>query len=96
MDNLEQRINQLADIMNSTDSHLIDPVQFGEMKGSIAALQREMNDIKMKQASIDGKLDIVVGQLAHAKGGWKMLMALGGGAGTLGALIATAMGKGVP
>jgi hypothetical protein len=55
-----------------------------------------MTDIKARQTSIDGKLDIIVGQLAHARGGWKMLMALGGGAGALGAFISTMLGRGSP
>lgn len=95
MDNLQERLDSLAMRLNM-EPHMIDPVEFGEIKGAVASLQQQMTDIKARQTSIDGKLDIIVSQLAHARGGWKMLMALGGGAGTLGAFIGTVLGRGSP
>lgn len=67
---------------------MIDPVEFGEMKGVVTALQGQMTDLKAKQASMDTKLDQVLNQLSEAKGGWKVMMMFGGAATTLGAGIA--------
>lgn len=90
------QVEQLAGRLKDTTMNEIDPVQFGEMKGQVAALQTQMTDIKSRLAAQDAKLDIIVDQLAHARGGWKMLMMLGGGAGAMGAWVGTLFGKGAP
>ena len=68
------------------EPHMIDPVEFGEIKGAVASLQLQMTDFKARQAVTDAKLDLVLDKLSEAKGGWKTLMLLGGGASTLGAV----------
>jgi FtsZ-binding cell division protein ZapB len=68
-------------------SKMIDPVQFGELRGAVGALKSEVDQLKTQQARMDEKLDIVLTKLSEAKGGWKLLMALGGAAATLGGVI---------
>lgn len=63
---------------------MIDPVEFGEIKGAVASLQLQMTDFKARQAVSDAKLDLVLDKLSEAKGGWRILMLLGGAAGALG------------
>lgn len=70
---------------------MIDPVEFGEMKGQVQALQGQVADIKAKQAAMDAKLDLVLDKLSEARGGWKTLMVLGGAASTLGAGVTWAL-----
>lgn len=94
MQDVFHQVERLAGRMKDRNMSDIDPVEFGEIKGAVAALQSQMTDIKARQASIEAKLDIVVDQLAHARGGWKMLMMLGGGAGAMGAWLGALLGKG--
>jgi hypothetical protein len=98
MDATLSQLQHLADRLEG--SSMIDPVEFGEIKGAVASLQAQLADMKAKQALIDQKLDLVLDRLSEARGGWKLLVALGGAASTLGAgltWIAThAAGKGAP
>lgn len=92
MHDVFNQVERIAGRVKDLKMSDIDPVEFGEMKGAVAALQAQIADIKARQASIDEKLDIVVDQLAHARGGWKMLMMLGGGAGAMGAWLGALLG----
>ena len=66
---------------------MIDPREFGRLEGAVAALKTELDSVKDRQVAIDGKLDQVLDKLSEAKGGWRLLMALGGAAATLGGII---------
>lgn len=76
---LQQRMNE--------DPPMIDPVEFGEIKGAVSALQAQMTDFKARQAVTEAKIDQVLDKLSEAKGGWRVLMLLGGAAGSVGAGI---------
>lgn len=93
MDNLQERLDNLAMRINM-EPHMIDPVEFGEIKGAVASLQHQVTDIKTQLSGINTKQDVVINQLSEAKGGWKIMMMLGGGAGAMGAAIASFFGKG--
>lgn len=62
----------------------IDPVEFGRLQAQVAALLKsdEQKTELLQQLAED--MTAVRLQLAEAKGGWKLLMLLGGGAATLG------------
>lgn len=64
---------------------MIDPVEFGELKGAVAALQIQVGDFKARQAVMDQKLDMVLERMSAARGGWRTLMLLGGAASSAGA-----------
>lgn len=66
---------------------MIDPVEFGEIKGAVAALQVQVSDIRANQMAMNQKMDLVLDKLAEARGGWRALMMLGGASGSLGAGI---------
>lgn len=65
--------------------HPIDLVEYGELRGAVAALQTQIAQITERQSRIDGKLDTVISELAAAKGGWRVMMLVGGAASSLGA-----------
>lgn len=73
--------------MSADPHHLIDPVEYGEIKAAVGHLQAQLTEIKSRQAAIDSKLDLVVNQLSEAKGGWRTLMLIGGAATTVGAAV---------
>lgn len=63
---------------------MIDPVEYGELRGAVASLTRRVD-------AIDSKLDMVLDKLSEARGGWKLLMLMGGGAATLGGALTWAL-----
>lgn len=78
LDRLVERIEQKGHAM-------IDPIEYGELRGAVTALQTQMSDIKHRQSTMDAKIDLVLTQLSEARGGWRILMLVGGAAGSLGA-----------
>lgn len=70
-----------------SNPHPIDLVEYGELRGAVAALQTQIQQITERQSRIDGKLDTVISELSHAKGGWKVMMLLGGAASSAGAAL---------
>lgn len=63
----------------------IDLVEYGELRGAVAALQTQIAQITERQSRIDGKLDTVISELSQAKGGWRVMMLIGGAASSIGA-----------
>lgn len=66
---------------------MIDPREFGQLEGAVASLKSELDQVRSRQAAMDEKLDMVLEKLTEAKGGWRMLMLLGGAGASLGALV---------
>ena len=58
----------------------IDPQEFGELKAEVRMLVTAVRDL-------DGKVDTIHDKLTEAKGGWKVLMGLGGASSILGGLV---------
>jgi len=81
-----QQVARLQERVNK-DPSMIDPVEFGEIKGAVSALQAQITDFKARQAVAEAKIDQVLDRLNEAKGGWRVLMLLGGAAGSVGAGI---------
>jgi hypothetical protein len=86
-DHVYKQLDYMAAVVSRPEESMIDPREFGRLEGAVAALKTELDDVKTKQATIDAKLDQVLDKLSEAKGGWKLLMAMGGAAATLGGLI---------
>lgn len=66
---------------------MIDPREFGRLENSVDNLKKEVDEIKVKQAQMDLKIDMVLERLSEAKGGWRALMLLGGAGATLGGFV---------
>lgn len=79
------QLDYLASELTKVEERMIDPREFGRLEGAVDQLKTELNGVKQQQATMDEKLDRVLDKLSEAKGGWKLLMALGGAAATLGA-----------
>lgn len=94
MDNVLYQIDQLAERLKNTDPKMIDPIEYGELRGQVASLQLQVSEFKNKQAQMDVKLDMVLDRLAEARGGWKIMMLFGGAAGSLGAWLSSHFLKG--
>jgi hypothetical protein len=78
----------------------IDPQEFGELRAQVRMLL-ESNRLNAETlATMSTTLQTMQLQMAEAKGGWKLLMLLGGSAATLGSAATWALthftGKGAP
>jgi hypothetical protein len=73
--------------MMSNDGYHPPHPALTEAQIDIAVLKSELAAIKVKQADIETKLDQVLDKLSEARGGWRLLMALGGAAAVLGGAI---------
>ena len=83
MNDVFRQLGHVAERMK--ERTMIDPVEYGELKGAVTSLQLQVSEFKAKQGQMDMKLDMVLDRLAEAKGGWKVMLMFGGAAGTLGA-----------
>jgi hypothetical protein len=57
------------------------------LKAQGAAQGREIGELKAMVAAMTTKLDAVATTLTEARGGWKLMMLLGGGAATFGSML---------
>ena len=69
------------------EPHMIDPIEYGELKGKVAGALDAIVEIRNRQKTTDEKLDMVLDKLSEAKGGWRALMLLGGAGATLGGVL---------
>ena len=72
----------------------IDRQEFGRLQAEVGALRRDIDRMAATVDSMAETLDQVRQQLTEARGGWKMMMLMGGAGATLGALIVKLLGKG--
>lgn len=80
-----KQLDYMAETVSRLEESMIDPREFGRLEGAVSALKTELDSVKDRQVAIDGKLDQVLDKLSEARGGWKLLMALGGAGASFGA-----------
>lgn len=89
--NVLYQLDQLVRRIEQKGPAMIDPVEFGEIKGAVDSLKLQMAEVKQRQANIDAKLDLVLDKLSEAKGGWRVMMLVGGAFTTVGAAASWAI-----
>lgn len=62
-------------------------IQLAAMSVEVAHLKLAVADLRTTNAELDRKVDLVLAQLAEARGGWRTLMLIGGAAGSLGSAL---------
>lgn len=67
----------------------IDPIAFGRLQAEVEALRRDTDQQTQMLSALVNEVSGMRTQLAEARGGWKVLMFLGGGSAAVGASIAT-------
>ncbi len=87
MDAVYKQLDYLAGQLTQMEAEMIDPREFGRLEGAVTALKADVDQLKGDVKDLSGKMDEVLDKLSEAKGGWKLLMAMGGAAATLGGLI---------
>lgn len=69
----------------------IDPQQFGELKAQVATLIERDREMAASLQAMAASLQAMQLQMAEARGGWKLMVALGGAAASLGGFISWAL-----
>jgi hypothetical protein len=69
----------------------VDPQEFGRLQSEVVALRRDNDRMLELLGKLTTTVDSINEKLSEAKGGWKLLMLLGGAAATLGGLLAWAV-----
>lgn len=86
---VEKQLDYLAQRMGDLEKHMIDPQDFGRLEGQVAALRADVDRVAADIGAMTLALSQVQQQLSEARGGWKIMMAIGGGGAGLGALLAS-------
>lgn len=87
MDAQERQIEYLANALTKVEDLMIDPREFGQMQGQVQALRSDMDRMMSDIADIKRSLASIGSQLSEAKGGWKVLLLVGGAAASLGGFV---------
>lgn len=73
--------------MNDQNQELTEArINIGRLQTEVAHLTQGMTDLQESNKELTAKLDQVLLALSEAKGGWKVMMLVGGAATTLGGL----------
>lgn len=71
----------------------IDPQEFGRLQAQVEALLRADGEKTDLLRTLSENVSAMRVQMAEAKGGWKMLMLLGGGSAGLGSIATLALAR---
>jgi multidrug resistance efflux pump len=72
----------------------IDPQEFGRLQAEVAAQRRDMDRMANSIDTMVASIQAMQAQLAEARGGWKLLLAVGGAGATAGATAGALLAKG--
>jgi len=70
---------------SSMGPQMIDPQEFGGLQAEVAAQRRDMDRMSRAMEEMASALQAMQTQLAEARGGWKVLLMVGGASATAGA-----------
>lgn len=85
----DRQVDYIAAQLTAMEASMIDPQTFGRMEGQVAALRVDVDRLLVDVAEMRRTLAQIQDQLAQARGGWRIMMAIGGGGAGLGALLAS-------
>lgn len=85
----DRQVDYIAAQLTALEASMIDPQTFGRMEGQVAALRVDVDRLLVDVAEMRRTLAQIQDQLAQARGGWRIMMAIGGGGAGLGALLAS-------
>ena len=84
---LQRQINDLSGTMASVMDDRISPREFGRLESEVAALTELVKAQTIAMQGMKTQLDSMNQTLTEAKGGWRMLMVVGGAMATIGAAL---------
>lgn len=86
MDPHDRQVEYLTRAITNVEEHMIDPTEFGRLQGQVHALRTDMDRMMIDISEIKKSIAAISGQLSEAKGGWRVMMLIGGAGATLGGI----------
>jgi hypothetical protein len=83
-------LDYLADNLARVEGNMIDPQEFGRLQAEVAAQRRDLDRMATSLDGMTKALTAIQDQLSEARGGWKIMLLVGGASATVGAVIAKA------
>lgn len=84
----DRQAEYLANQLTHLEARMIDPQEFGRLQAEVAAQRRDLDRMAQALQDMAASVKAMQEQLAEARGGWKLLLLVGGASATVGALIA--------
>lgn len=85
---LQRQIDELIEQMAAVMDDRISGREFGRLESEVAALTELVKAQTVAMQAVKTQLDAMNQTLTEARGGWRMLMIVGGGMASLGAALA--------
>jgi len=76
---LEYIGNRMADM----EAQMIDPIEFGQLREAVAGQRRDLDQMAKTLSQMAESMKQMERTLTEARGGWKVLMAVGGAIGVV-------------
>ena len=89
-DPTQRGMDYLAERMTDMESQMIDPQEFGRLQAEVQAQRRDLDRMASSLDAMAKSLTAIQDQLSEARGGWKIMLMVGGASATVGAVIAKA------
>lgn len=89
-DSTQRGMDYLAQQLTTLEANMIDPQEFGRLQAEVAAQRRDLDRMANSLDGMSKALTAIQDQLSEARGGWKLMLMVGGASATVGALIAKA------
>ena len=88
---VDRQLDFLADQIAKLEADAVDPEKFGMLAGQVESLRRDLDAqnklLALHMEKTDDLLREIQATLSEAKGGWRIMMMVGGAAGTIGGAI---------
>lgn len=81
-------MDYLADRLTTMEAQMIDPQEFGRLQAEVQGQRRDLDRMAGSLDTMAKSLTAIQDQLSEARGGWKIMLMVGGASATVGALIA--------
>lgn len=85
--NEQAQIDYLGNQLTAMETRMIDPKEFGQLQAEVGSLRRDLDRMAESLETMADSLKTIQSQLSEARGGWKVMMAVGGGSAAVGALF---------
>lgn len=87
MDPHDRQVEYLTNAITNVEDRMIDPREFGQLQGEVKSLRTDMDRMMGDIGDIKKAIHEISGQLSEAKGGWRVMMMVGGAGASLGGLV---------
>lgn len=83
----EKQIDYLDRRLTKMEADMISPIEFGKLLAENESVRRDLEALVKSVDKLTTKMETIESTLSEAKGGWKVLMLVGGASATLGGVL---------